>query len=60
MLIRGPDRYNLTFDANTFAVLCAKGTPRFSGIATLKKPKLLYRKHRRETDLRGGYSATDS
>lgn len=40
MLTRGPDRYKLTFDAESFAVLCAKGTAKFSGIATSKKPKL--------------------
>ncbi|MDO8614543.1 MAG: hypothetical protein Q7T33_02250 [Dehalococcoidia bacterium] len=40
MRITGPERYKLTFDATTFVVTCAKGTPRFSGIATSKKPKL--------------------
>lgn len=40
MNLRGPDRYNLTFDANAFAVLCAKGTAHFSGIANWRKPKL--------------------
>ena len=40
MNIRGPDRYRLSFDATSFTVLCASGTPRFSGIATSPKPKL--------------------
>lgn len=30
----------LTFDATSFVVTCAKGTQKFSGIATSKKPKL--------------------
>ena len=40
MRVTGPERYKLTFDANTFAVTCPKGTPNFSGSATSKKPKL--------------------
>lgn len=40
MRITGPERYSLTFDATTFSVKCPNGTPRFSGIATNKKPKL--------------------
>jgi hypothetical protein len=40
MLISGPERYELAFDAASFAVKCEKGTPRFSGIATSRKPKL--------------------
>jgi hypothetical protein len=40
MKIVGPDRYKLTFDANRFTVLCPKGTPKFSGLATSKRPKL--------------------
>lgn len=40
MQISGPDRYELTFDPATFSVSCPRGTPRFSGIATSKKPKL--------------------
>ena len=40
MRITSPERYALRFDAQTFSVLCRKGTPRFSGIATSKKPKL--------------------
>jgi hypothetical protein len=40
MKITGPERYRLTFDAKAFAVTCQNGTPKFSGIATSKKPKL--------------------
>jgi hypothetical protein len=40
MHISGPERYKLTFDAAGFRVACEKGTPRFSGVATSKKPKL--------------------
>ena len=40
MRISGPDRYKLTFDKTSFRVMCARGTPKFSGIATSKKPKL--------------------
>jgi hypothetical protein len=40
MLITGPERYKLTFDATAFVVTCARGTSKFSGIATSKKPKL--------------------
>jgi hypothetical protein len=40
MKIVGPDRYKLTFDPKGFSVLCAKGTSKFSDIATLKLPKL--------------------
>lgn len=40
MRISEPERYKLSFDAASFAVQCQKGTPKFSGIATLKKPKL--------------------
>jgi hypothetical protein len=38
--ITGPERYRLVFDARSFAVTAVNGTPRFSGIATSKKPKL--------------------
>jgi hypothetical protein len=40
MRISGPERYRLSFDAESFVVECQKGTPRFSGIATSTKPKL--------------------
>lgn len=40
MEITGPERYQLTFDSTTFTVLCSKGTPKFSGLATRRKPKL--------------------
>jgi hypothetical protein len=40
MRISGPERYKLTFDAVGFHVTCERNTPRFSGIATSKKPKL--------------------
>jgi hypothetical protein len=40
MRISDPERYKLSFDSACFAVRCPKGTPKFSGIATSKKPKL--------------------
>lgn len=40
MKLSGPDRYALTITPASFAVECAQGTPRFSGIATSRKPKL--------------------
>jgi hypothetical protein len=40
MLIEGPERYELSFTPIEFTVLCAKGTGRFSGLATNDKPKL--------------------
>ncbi|HMB82478.1 MAG TPA: hypothetical protein VKI40_00360 [Terriglobales bacterium] len=40
MRVTGPERYRLTFNANDFEVTCKNGTPRFSGIANSKKPKL--------------------
>jgi hypothetical protein len=40
MRISGPQRYRLTFDANTFRVTCERGTNKFSGIATSRRPKL--------------------
>ena len=40
MRISGPERYKLSFTSASFAVLCQKGTAKFSGIATSKKPKL--------------------
>ena len=38
--ISGPERCELTFDTAGFRVRCERNTPRFSGIATSKKPKL--------------------
>ena len=38
--IVGPERYNLSFDAEEFTVSCAKGTSKFSGLATSTLPKL--------------------
>jgi hypothetical protein len=40
MQVTGPDRYKLSFDAKAFTVECAKGTAKFSGSATTRKPKL--------------------
>jgi hypothetical protein len=40
MRIEGPERYQLTFGPESFTVLCAKGTDKFSGLAMLKFPKL--------------------
>lgn len=40
MRIAGPECYNLTFDSEKYAVVCPKGTTRFSGLATSKLPKL--------------------
>jgi len=40
MEIQGPDRYQLTFTADAFTVLCPRGTDKFSGIATSNLPKL--------------------
>lgn len=40
MRISGPERYRLSFTSTSFAVLCQKSTPKFSGIATSNKPKL--------------------
>lgn len=40
MQISGPDRYKLIVDNKSFAVLSAKGSPTFSGLATSKQPKL--------------------
>lgn len=40
MRLSGPDRYTLTITPTSFVVECAKGTPRFSGIATSRRPKL--------------------
>src|SRR5271170_6994843 len=40
MRISGLERYKLSLDAGTFMVPCAKGSPKFSGLATSKLPKL--------------------
>jgi hypothetical protein len=40
MKIVGPERYHLSFDAEKFGVICSKGTPKFSGLATSRRPKL--------------------
>jgi len=40
MKITGPEHYKLSFDADKFVVSCSKGTPKFSGLATRKLPKL--------------------
>jgi hypothetical protein len=40
MRMTGPDRYRLSLDTGKFTVTCAKGTPKFSGLATSKLPKL--------------------
>jgi hypothetical protein len=40
MRIEGPERYQLTFTPEAFTVLCAKGTDKFSGLATSDLPKL--------------------
>jgi len=40
MDIVGPDRYYLTFNAESFSVQCPRGTDKFSGIATSKMPKI--------------------
>jgi hypothetical protein len=40
MKIAGPERYKLCFDTEKFVVTCSRGTPKFSGLATRKLPKL--------------------
>jgi len=40
MEIEGPEVYELVFTPTSFEVLCAKGTNKFSGLATSKMPKL--------------------
>src|SRR5215813_1684558 len=40
MKIAGPERYSLSFDAKKFVVACSRGTPKFSSLATSKRPKL--------------------
>lgn len=38
--LKGPDRYLLTFDRESFQVQCSRGTTKFSGIAATKGPKI--------------------
>jgi hypothetical protein len=40
MKMLGPEMYKLTFDAKGYAVVCQKGTTKFSGLACSKLPKL--------------------
>ena len=40
MKISEPERYKLDFDARKFVVTCSKGSNKFSGFSTSKKPKL--------------------
>jgi hypothetical protein len=40
MKISGPDRYELAVTSTSYSVTCARGTSKFSGIATSRKPKL--------------------
>lgn len=40
MRIEGPERYQLSFTRDAFTLLCAKGTNKFSGLATSALPKL--------------------
>jgi len=40
MRVDGPDTYQLTFDAQSFVVRCPRGTDKFSGFSTSKRPKL--------------------
>ena len=40
MRIVGPERYELTYDEHSFSVLCKDNTPKFSGVAASKMPKL--------------------
>jgi hypothetical protein len=40
MNIVGPERYVLAITPTSFAVACERGTSKFSGIATSRKPKL--------------------
>jgi hypothetical protein len=40
MKISGPERFQLSFDLNSFTILCARGTSKFSGLATSSAPKL--------------------
>lgn len=40
MKLIGPDVYSLKYTPDAYTVLCAKGRPNFSGIASSKAPKL--------------------
>src|SRR5688572_18938705 len=40
MKISGPDRYALALTPASHSVRCSRGTPKFSGLATSKIPKL--------------------
>ena len=40
MKVEGPEVYKLAFTPTEFEVLCAKGTNKFSGLATSNMPKL--------------------
>lgn len=40
MKVEGPEMYELAFTSTQFEVLCAKGTKKFSGLATSVMPKL--------------------
>ncbi len=40
MRISGPERYALSVTPTSYVVTCARGTSKFSGIATSRKPKL--------------------
>src|SRR5258707_4021171 len=40
MRLLGPETYQLKCDSKKFSVTCRKGTPRFSGIANRRLPKL--------------------
>ncbi len=69
MRIEGPEIYKLALTPAAFTVLCAKGTDKFSGLATNKLPKLYivsisgkpvyvgYTKRRVSDRLREGWSA---
>jgi hypothetical protein len=40
MRISGPERYTLTLTPTSYLVTCERGTTKFSGLATSRKPKL--------------------
>lgn len=40
MNILGPERYSLSITPDSYTVTCARGTSKFSGLATTRKPKL--------------------
>jgi hypothetical protein len=66
----GPDCYKLSLDGGKFTVTCSSGTPKFSGLATSKLPKLYIvcvegqpvyigiTRQSMRTRLRGGFAAT--